>query len=598
MKLPIPARVLEQHVITLGKTGSAKSSKLRVIVEAIIRDGKMPGCIVDKKGDWYGLKWAADGKKPGLDVVIFGGPHADVPISPAAGAEVGELVARSDRWCIIDMKGWMPSQCQKFFIAFAAVLYAKNQGKRFLLIDECHNFCPKGKILDVEAAKCLHWANTLAAEGRGLGITLLAASQRPAKVHNDFLTSCETLIACRVIHKADREAYADWIEGAGDRDAGKALLAEVSTMTREWAYVWSPEIGFGPKRIQWPMFETFDSFAPLVAMRGRTLKPWSPADLVKIREQLSRVIEEAQASDPIALRRQVVELREKLAQQKPAAPAKTINAKQNQIDAAFRRGMRAATATNNEDLQACLKRAQETILATMREIDTAAIKARASVVDSLKLVKMELRGAGVPACKDPGPDVPAPAPAPVVITAHVAPTAKPETRRAIDRMAQAAAAQLNGQPVLERAPRTLLGVIVQFPNGISKARLGLFAKYSAGSSTFDNGVGRLRSLGYATAGWPIQPTEEGLRALPDPDPLPTGHEARAAIVARFEKAPRSMLAFIFNKWPNSVTKGEISDATGYSPGSSTFDNALGALRSAEVVAPAGQPIKASDDLFT
>jgi len=60
----------------------------------------------------------------------------------------------------------------------------------------------QGKVLDVDAGKMLHWSNRLASEGRGKGIALLAASQRPQKVHKDFLTSCETLIAMRVIHAA------------------------------------------------------------------------------------------------------------------------------------------------------------------------------------------------------------------------------------------------------------------------------------------------------------------------------------------------------------------------------------------------------------
>jgi DNA helicase HerA-like ATPase len=95
-------------------------------------------------------------------------------------------------------------------------LFARNAGELYLVVDEFHNFAPKtilykGKKDDEETASpmlALHWANRLLSEGRGLGIVSLNASQRPQKVHNDSLTSHETLIAMRVIHKADRDAIA------------------------------------------------------------------------------------------------------------------------------------------------------------------------------------------------------------------------------------------------------------------------------------------------------------------------------------------------------------------------------------------------------
>jgi hypothetical protein len=36
--------------------------------------------IVDPKGDWWGIRSSADGKAPGLPVVILGGERGDVPL--------------------------------------------------------------------------------------------------------------------------------------------------------------------------------------------------------------------------------------------------------------------------------------------------------------------------------------------------------------------------------------------------------------------------------------------------------------------------------------------------------------------------------------
>jgi hypothetical protein len=140
-----------------------------------------------RKGDWWGLKSSADGKRAGYPVIIFGGEHADVPINALSGKHVAELVATGNRPFIIDLGGWMVGERTRFFIDFASTFFRHTRGPRHLAIDEVHNFAPQGKVHDPDAGKMLHWANRLASEGAGKGITLLSASQRPQKVHKDYL---------------------------------------------------------------------------------------------------------------------------------------------------------------------------------------------------------------------------------------------------------------------------------------------------------------------------------------------------------------------------------------------------------------------------
>jgi uncharacterized protein len=223
MSLCIPEEILLQHAAILGKTGAGKSSVMRHIVEHVLDHHKRT-CIIDPKGDWWGLKKSGDGRAAGYPVIAFGDfkePKAqDIPINAQSGVHVAELIAMGNRPCIIGFRGWMPGQMIKFWIDFASTLFKENSGELFLFGDEFHNFAPKGKILDVEAGKCLHWSNRLMSEGRGYGLVCFIASQRPQKVHNDTLTCCETLIGMRVTHKADRDAIKDWIEGCGDMAKG------------------------------------------------------------------------------------------------------------------------------------------------------------------------------------------------------------------------------------------------------------------------------------------------------------------------------------------------------------------------------------------
>lgn len=281
MKYPIPDSALAQHIIALGKTGAGKSSAIRGGFVEPLLDADNPVCILDPKGDWWGLKLSADGRRPGYPVVIFGGHHADVPINAHSGAHIAELFATGNRPCIIDLSDFMVGERTRFFVDFASTLYRKNRGKKWLVPDECHNFAPQGKILDPDSGKALHWANKLASEGRGKGINIIAASQRPQKVHKDFITSMETLVAMRVIHKLDRDAVKDWIDGCADKMLGKQVLDEIANMVRGEAWVWSPEINFGPKRIRFPMFKTYDSFKPQDESDEAKLTGWAEVDLAQ-----------------------------------------------------------------------------------------------------------------------------------------------------------------------------------------------------------------------------------------------------------------------------------------------------------------------------
>src|ERR1700744_5930673 len=94
--LPFPKAVLSQHIVLLGKTRAGKSSTMRLIAEQLL-DEKKPLGIIDPKGDWWGIKSSADGKKAGYEIVIFGGTHADVPINAHSGKVVAELVSTGNR---------------------------------------------------------------------------------------------------------------------------------------------------------------------------------------------------------------------------------------------------------------------------------------------------------------------------------------------------------------------------------------------------------------------------------------------------------------------------------------------------------------------
>ncbi len=496
--LPFPAAALSQHVIAIGKTRSGKSSKLRVAIEWLL-DHDKPVTILDFKGDWWGLKSDASGKKAGYPIVIFGGKHADVPLNPQAGAQLAELLSKGNLPALIDLKGWRPTDRGRFYVDFVSRTYQlQDGGERWIAIPEVHNVAPKGRILSPQVGEMLHWTSTLASEGQGMGLMLLLDSQRGQKVHNDVLAACETLIACRVIHNADRQAIKDWIDGNGDPKIGAQMLSELAGMPRTDAYVWSPEIEFGPKRITWQMFHTYDSFAPQQRNQKR-LAGWADVDLEEVRGKLSTVIEEAKANDPAELRKEIARLKKELTIANGANSMVRQFPKEQLLKAekiAWAKGAAEGHAAGRKSMMYDIKQYTKTI--------------RASVHAALKNAIPEFEPS------DGGP----------VTWTGKEKLPQPPPERYIP---PAAPAKSNGDApapdVGSSGKRRMLVALAQFPIGMSRRRLALLTGLSETSGTWSTYLSALRSSGYIeVSGDHIHITETGLQAAGDFSPLPTGEQ--------------------------------------------------------------------------
>jgi uncharacterized protein len=541
MKLPIPQAALAQHLIALGKTGAGKSSKMRLIVEALLDDRK-PVTIIDPKGDWWGIKSSADGKKAGFPVVIFGGEHADVPLNAHTGAQVAELVATGNRPSLIDLGGWMVGERTRFFIDFASSLFRHTRGARYLVIDEVHNFAPQGKVLDVDAGKCLHWANRLASEGRGKGVTLIAASQRPQKVHKDFLTSCETLVAGRVIHKLDRDAIKDWIDGCADPEKGKQVLAELATMQRSEAWVWSPEIEFGPARIAFPMFKTYDSFRPQEHRAG-PLEGWAEVNLEEVKSKLGAVIQEAKANDPSELKKRIAELEKDLRKRPATGPSKEWLA---EFEAAHARDTTAAFECGRDTV---LQKAGVRVARLQAELsELAHLIAKEEPAPSFPL-RAIVRAANLVK--------PAPAPTPV--------RQKP----------------LNGLP----GPQQRILDAIAWWNVVgveqpSRVQVAMAAKYSPSGGAFTNPLGAARSSGlidYPNPG-SVSLTPEGRKLAMQPRDVPDTQELHSRVMSILDGPRQRILKPLLDAYPGEMSREELAAAANYEPVGGAFTNPLGSLR--------------------
>jgi hypothetical protein len=103
-------------------------------------------------GVLWGLRFDVSGKGPGVEVLILGGIHGDIPIEPTGGAVVADLVVENDVSVIIDISRrpdgsmWAIAERVRFVTDYCKRLYQRQGEKRrplLQLIDEAARFVPQ-----------------------------------------------------------------------------------------------------------------------------------------------------------------------------------------------------------------------------------------------------------------------------------------------------------------------------------------------------------------------------------------------------------------------------------------------------------------------
>lgn len=597
LPLCFPSEVLRQHLVVLGMTGAGKSATLRHIVEHLLAEGKRV-CVIDPKGDWHGIKVGADGKTPGFPVVAFGNfkdtQATDIPIHAQAGKAVAELVATGHRPALVGFRGWMPAQLTRFWIDFASTLFNLNAGELYLVIDEVHNLAAKGKILDPLAGQCLHWTNRLMSEGRGNGITALIASQRPQKVHNDTLTCCGTLVTMRAVHKSDRSATADWIEGCGDGTSGKEILNTLAALRRGEAWVWSPVANFGPKLVIFPKYVTFDSFAPPQAQPAVLQSGWAQVDLAQVREKMAAVEAEVKANDPKALHAEVRRLRAELAEAQRTVPV-SVQAEATIVERpVFTEQEMTALNQTVAHLGTLISSVTGTIEGLRSQVETTVKGAQTEVRElmwkALHLVPGNQHGQLQRIPKAALPSVKFTPPSPQVLN-------------------EAHAPKFMGKGVsgvkLGAVERAFLAVLAYRTGSLRlstlRDQLAVKAGYSANSGHVDNTLGSLRAAGYIEGDrTALRITERGAAALGSYQTPPQGQDLINQWLGKLGAAEKKMLEVLVAEWNGSgdtLTRDQVAERAGYAIASGHVDNTLGSLRSLCLIIGPRKAISASPFLM-
>lgn len=290
----------------VGRTGSGKTNAAKSRVTAALVAGQRV-CIIDPTDAWWGLRLKRDGVAPsGINVWIFGGDHADVPIREDHGARLGALVASGEApQSIISLGDFTGGQTTRFMTDFLEALYKANRSALELVVDEADAIAPQSPMPDQRRMSGA--LDKIVRRGRIKGFRPTLITQRPSVLSKDVLSQASTLIAMRLTLPHDRKAIEDWIRGNANAEDAKLVLSSLAGLKVGEGWEWSPAEDVLERR-QFPLTETYDSSrAPEHDEAVCDVKPLASAEIAKLREIFSPSNEEAKIIErPVAVSAQAL----------------------------------------------------------------------------------------------------------------------------------------------------------------------------------------------------------------------------------------------------------------------------------------------------
>lgn len=577
-ELSLPADVAGESVAVLAKKGAGKTNTAAVFVEELY-DAGIQVVVLDPVGAWWGLRSSFDGKKPGLEIPIFGGNHQDAPLEPTAGALMANVAAGHRQSMVLDLSNdeRFPTKASmiRFSVDFAERLFrakGKQPSSMVLVIEEADEFAPQ--FVKGDVARMVGAFQQIVKRGRARGIGSISITQRSAAFNKDILEQTDVLVLHRTTGPNDRAAVKKWIDIKADGVQAAEVLESLPSLQDGEAWVWNPENDLCA-RVQVRRRWTFDS--------GATPKPGeervepqkvAPIDLAKLGAEIEATVEREKENDPTALRRANAELQARLVEADRSVERLERAAAEKRVERVVDRIEIPVFGDNEVDLLADLTRnlteISRDIAAAAASVESAVQTAAAQIVDRVRAIETIAEPAGRPRAEQGR-------------TEEIARRRRPEGVAPARRPAPPAA-ESNG--AVSRAQQRILNALAALEHigvdAAQKTQLALFAEASPKSSGYTNNLGHLKNqlglIDYPSPGR-VALTDSG-REIAIASAAPSTHDELHRYVFGLVGASKTrLLEQLIAVYPNALPKAELAERAGASASSSGYTNNLGSLRS-------------------
>jgi predicted transcriptional regulator len=540
---------------------------------------KCPLVVIDPVGNWWGLTVAANGRDPGLTLVVLGGEKGDVELSPEGGAAVAELVVERNLNVVLDVSSFSKMNMRRFVADFCERLFERSKRRRqarMVVFEEAQRFAPqqfKGQ------ERMLGAVEDIVRLGRNYGLGCMLISQRPQSVNKEVLSQVECLFVGQINESHARKALLAWIVEK-DEDL-KTRLDELAALRRGEFFCWSPSWLRIFQKIQVLPKWTYDaSSTPGIGEDSSHVEPpvgrlsGGELDALRIAMQgptvakaagktVSKIAANSTVSKIIAQTRAEVADEEARRQEQGARRAAEAKVEGLLDDVA-----------RHEKKQAEIRKGLTEII---KEVE--GLKRRLNDEIAPGLIAL-IRCLGLSDTREAPPtkDLP-PVPAPASV----------DKAGPVDR---------GGHDALGKCSKAILTVLVQQKKPLTKPRLALMAGYSAKSSSFSNSLSELRTKGWVDGRGDLEATAAGATALGSVPRLPVGKALFDYWLnhPRLDKCSRAILTAL-RAAPSAAPilgKADLARATGYSVTSSSFSNSLSRLRTLGLIEGRGALALARD----
>lgn len=564
--LSLPVDVVTATMAILAKRRSGKTYCANVLAEEMLAAGAHIVAL-DPLGVWWGLRSGADGDPAGgLPIVIVGGDHADIPLDPAQGAVVADLVTEERLSCVLDVSRLSRAQMTGFVAAFLFRLFETNREALHLFVDEADMFAPQSPTAPGQSQTLDALDNVVRRGGsRGLGTTLI--TQRPAVLSKNLLTQADVMIALRITAPQDRSAVDDWIKGHGTNGERRLVLDSLATMDIGQAWVWAPNHTEQLAKTQIRLRQTFDaSSTPKVGESIRVPQALADVNMSALAERFAVQLEAAKENDPVALRAQIAELKKRLADSPTPEPIEVT------VEKIVEKIVEVPVIAESEILKLCELR--DSMTGTAKDLMNMAGEITSRLGTLIK----------------PAPVIP-----PLTVNKDAAPKPVKE--------ASSSTNPAPSMPTLVPEEIRMLGALAAYPSHrMTAIQLSVMAQVSHGDPKSLWGVAliNLQALDFVKAGSHISLTQKGkeVLAVATGKPVPAPMGSALDVWARHLPARSiQILRWLREIRPRVATRAEVARRVGLTPTAGTLSKYIASLYDIGLIIKDGSGrMRAADDI--
>ncbi|MEO8602659.1 MAG: hypothetical protein ABI629_08790 [bacterium] len=586
----------------LGITRSGKTYAAKGIAEQLL-GADIPIVVFDAIGVWRHLKTPGTGPNAkGYPIVIAGGASPDLPLTPQSAPEIVRAAIREKIPLIIDLYDAKLSKSDWRLIVqhcFRTLLY-ENKGLRHIFLEEAAEYAPQ-KIIDgqtyAEVEKLARMGGNV-----NLGITII--NQRAQEVNKAVLELCDNLVLLRQRGSNAIGNLEKWLDRASP-ETSRAISKELPHMTQGECWVWAEEAE-RPVRTKTAALRSFhpDRRETTVTVPQRASVD-TKMFVTRLTGELGALVELQKANDPAALRKEICELKRKVAAAEKAAPA----AKVERVEVPVLQGdelkraeaMIARADTLVERLETATARMGAEIASRLQSISTAATERAEALRGELAQLKAAIAPATAPpSVREPAYAISASATAPESRPVLSTASAKSKPARGLSTGVPAAAA-VDGIAATKPAQR-VLGALAWWQAARIEQPTRHQAAFLAGYTVnghLNNVLGELKTAGLIDypAGGRLCLTADGASVAPPVEKEPASREDLVDAVRRVLRTePRLRVFNALLSGGGRLDREVLAERARYTV-NGHFNNILGELHSLGVVAYPGRGVVALGEMF-